>query len=27
VIAVAIQDLTALCSVHVSGIGASAVPL
>ena len=27
VIAVAIQDLTALSSVHVSGIGASAVPL
>ena len=27
VIAVTIQDLTALSSVHVSGIGASAVPL
>jgi hypothetical protein len=27
VIAVAIQDLTALCSVHVSGIGRSEVPL
>ena len=27
VIAVAIQDLTALSSVHVSGIGAAAVPL
>jgi hypothetical protein len=27
VIAVAIQDLTALCSVHVFRIGASAVPL
>jgi hypothetical protein len=27
VIAVAIQDLTAFSSVHVSGIGASALPL